>query len=85
MRIEREFKPIWDVAGVKAFFQNRELPDQLRLDEWTVITDVPAMVQKHIEYIDRNNGNPIFRMYYIRLRQLKKLILEHEGKQGRDR
>lgn len=80
MRFERQFKPVWDVAGVRRFFEGRQLPKQLRLDEWTMITDLPAMVAKHIEYIDRNNGNPLFRPYYTRLRQIKKIILENEDK-----
>jgi hypothetical protein len=71
------FIECWDVAELEAFF--RPIEDcSMRLDECTEIYSVKTFVERHLEYVKANNGNPLFKPYYDRLTDLKQL-LENKG------
>jgi hypothetical protein len=74
MRDQKKFEAKWDIKAIKEYFANIELPDEIVLDDYCTIINVSKFVQRHIEYVDRNNGNPTYRRYYIRLKQLKNLL-----------
>lgn len=81
MRAERKtYEPIWDVDKIEQYFAGRHLPITVMLNKYTVVIDVPNMIKSHIAIIRAQNGNPLYKRYYIRLKQLKR-ILENDSKQ----
>ena len=74
MRAARQtHEPIWEVEKIKEYF-NKELPSEIVLDKSTTIINVRKFVDRHIGYIEANNGNPMYKRYYIRLKKLKQII-----------
>lgn len=74
----KQYEPIWDVEKIEQYFNGRELPHEIRLNNWTHIEDVHKMVDGHIAVIRANNGNLLYKRFYIRLKQLKRK-LENEN------
>lgn len=75
------FKPVWNVQDVKQFFADHKPPPYpIELDSVTHIThNAEGFIERHIGYVERNNGNPAYRRYFTRLKKLKKIILDYES------
>jgi hypothetical protein len=64
----------WNIEEIKKFFNNRDLPETVKLDSNTIITDVNKFVQSHIQYVENNIGNKTFLPYLERLQKLKLIL-----------
>lgn len=69
----------YPVDAMEEFFNSRELPGEIQLNECTHIIDLPFFVETSISRLRNNNGNSIFFQTYLRLVELKKLLIKREG------
>jgi hypothetical protein len=68
-----------DVKAARQFFSSIDLPKQVRLNHYSLITDVRLFIDSHISTIE---ANPIIAEPYIhRLRELAK-ILQNDSSRG---
>jgi hypothetical protein len=68
-------KEKWPVDELRSFFNSASLPDSIRLDRASMISNVQSMVSNHLNIIDKNNGTPAFLPYYERLTKLKGMLI----------
>lgn len=59
---------------IESFFANAKLPESIRLNEASEITDVPKFIEGHIETARHNEGGKSALPYLDRLRELKDLL-----------
>lgn len=69
-----EVLPMWDVDKIEAYFNSKTLPETLKLDSITTITNVKDFISSHIEIIRYNATKPAYYPYYERLLKLTKLL-----------
>lgn len=66
---------IWDIAPLESFFNSILLPSTpIRLDQCSVIHDLPKFISGHLEILHTYNGNPVFLPYLKRLQKLRLLL-----------
>jgi len=67
---------------LEKYFKGIELPTgHLRLNEWTVIMDVPSFIKSHVSFLKKNKGKKKFMPYYERLVELKEILLSPNKKE----
>lgn len=59
----------WDIPVF-----DQDLPKEIRLNAWTMITDVKEFLASHLAILTKYNGNKRFKPYLERLNELKKII-----------
>lgn len=59
---------------IKDYLSNNEVPTQLKLNEYTYITDSKKFIESHLKTLERNTGNRTFMPYYERLCDFYKLV-----------
>jgi hypothetical protein len=65
----------WDLDALQSFFSSTPLPPTpIRLNQCTVIIDLPKFISGHLSILQRNNGNPVFMPYLHRLQVLQQFI-----------
>jgi len=67
----------WDneIQSIESFFNSILLPPTpIRLDQCTVITNLPKFISSHMATLHSNNGNPVFLPYLQRLQNLKSML-----------
>lgn len=52
---------------LEIFFKTANYPDEIRIDECSIITNVEKMVTNHIKFLKANSGNRKYQPYYDRL------------------
>jgi hypothetical protein len=62
------------LSELEEFFSKIDLPTEIRLNNWTTITDVPKCINSHIETLKNNPGNKAFMPYYIRLLHIYSIL-----------
>lgn len=55
------------LSEIKSFFNDRELPNEVRISQCEVIVDVYKFVVSHISAIESNPSNKTYLPYYKRL------------------
>jgi hypothetical protein len=72
---KKEFNPLWDIKELQTGFKALQVPKQpIKINQYSIITNVKNFVDSHFEIIKHNNGNPTFLPYYTRLKELKQHI-----------
>ncbi len=78
---ERDYRPQpkqnWSVEiyELEKHFTSVEIPSQpVRLNNYTMITNVPLFIESHLSTVKANNGQSIFLPHLHRLQQLKQII-----------
>ena len=65
----------WDLDSIEAFFNSIQLPQSpFRLNECSVIHDLPQFISGHLAILRTYNGNKVFLPYFNRLKQLAQII-----------
>lgn len=59
---------------IKQYLSNTELLPQIKLNEYTYISDSKKFIESHITTLERNTGNRTFLPYYERLCDFYKRI-----------
>ena len=59
---------------LELFFNNTELPNEIVLNQSTIIKDVPKFIKSHFEVLKNNSGNKAYMPYWNRLVQVKKIL-----------
>ena len=68
----------WDLASLESFFSSIQLPDPpIRLDQCSVIHDLPKFISGHLAALNTYNGNPVFLPYLQRLQKLQQILNYH--------
>lgn len=66
---------IWPVVELEKFFAGVQLPrEPIRVNRWTLITDVEKFVESQLAETTAKNGNPYFKPGFDRLIELKNYI-----------
>jgi hypothetical protein len=74
-KVERIVKPVSnEVIELERFFSSVQLPDKIKLDQCTMITDVHLFVKSHIDIMKAQDGNKKYIPYMERLKLLKDLL-----------
>ena len=64
-----------EIAGLKRFFQVVKLPTgPIRLDQCSLITDVPLLIQSHLDIVKGQNGNMRYEPYLDWMQGLKSIL-----------
>lgn len=63
-----------DIGKMEAFFANITLPNQIKLSECEYISDLPKMVDSHIQTIKSNKDKAFIIPYVERLRKVAQLL-----------
>ncbi len=63
-----------NVANMRAYFDNAQLPIAVQLSKCETVTNVKEFVNSHLAFIETYWGKDIAKPYYNRLRQLKIMI-----------
>jgi hypothetical protein len=65
----------WDLDSIESSFKALQLPQSpFRLNEFTVIHDLPQFISGHLSVLRTYNGNTVFIPYLQRIQLLHKLI-----------
>lgn len=75
---EIEIEENWDreITELETYFNSVSLPEiPLRINQWTLITEVPAFVKSHLANVKINNGKERFLPYLHRLQELRNHLL----------
>lgn len=65
----------WDLASLESFFSLIPLPQTpFRLNQCSVIHNLPKFISGHLAIVHTYNGNPVFLPYLKRLQQLKQIL-----------
>ena len=65
----------WDLDSLEEFFNSVEFPQHpIRLDQCTIIHDLPKFISGHLSILHTYNGNPVFLPYLRRLKLLLQII-----------
>ncbi|TRZ52037.1 hypothetical protein D4S03_04090 [bacterium] len=67
-------KDEWHIKELEDFFASEELPEAIKLNAWTDITDLHLFIQSHLSTVKAQNGNKTYLPYYQRLLQLRELL-----------
>lgn len=73
-RIEKIVKPgIWsnEIKEMETFFSSAKLPDTIKLNQCSTITDINLFIKSHMDIVKAQNGNMRYMPYLERLRELK--------------
>lgn len=62
------------ISELEAYYKDKELPQTLRIDRGTNITDVPKMVESHLTVINAHRGSKVTEPFIARLIQLKDIL-----------
>lgn len=66
-----------DIEELEIYFKTIVLPTvPLRLNRWSMITDVPKFIENHIDNVKTNVGKQKFVPYLNRLKELKQLLMD---------
>lgn len=64
-----------EISELEAYFATVEIPAQpVRLNECTLITNVPLFIESHLSTVKANNGRNVYLPYLNRLQTLKQII-----------
>ena len=71
----------WDkqIGVVEKFFALQKLPESIRLNAWSMITDTNLFITSHIGIVKYHNGENIYKPYLERLFELKKILEDGRG------
>jgi hypothetical protein len=73
--IKQSSPDAWDIQSLESFFSSTSLPTTpLRLNQCSIIHDLPQFISGHLAILHRNNGNPVFMTYLNRLQELKHIL-----------
>lgn len=73
---------IWQVDELETFFAGVQLPrEPIRVNRWTLITDVSKFIENQLTETRAHNGNPYFKPGFDRLIELKNILLNTGQKQ----
>lgn len=65
-----------DIKELEQFFGDTELPKgQFRLNNWSVITNVPGFIESHFACVKSNMNVKTFLPYLDRLKELRELLV----------
>jgi hypothetical protein len=65
----------WDLAQLAVFFASIQLPQPpIRLNQCTVLHDLPKFISGHLAILHKYNGNPTFLPYLYRIQKLKHIL-----------
>ncbi|MDD3079704.1 MAG: DUF6371 domain-containing protein [Paludibacter sp.] len=85
---ERDYRPQpkqnWsvEISELENYFVAVELPAQpVRLNQCTVITNVPLFIESHLSTVKANNGRNVFLPYLQRLQTLKQILANNKNLQ----
>ena len=68
-------KVLWDIEQLQIFFDNMIIVDSpVRLNQCSVITDLPLFIHSHMDIIRANNGIETYAPYHQRLLLLKEIL-----------
>ena len=67
-------EPLFEIAKIEGFFNGRELPKEIRLDNSTLITNPALMIKSHIDFLKNHEHKPIYYCYYERLQKIAKSL-----------
>jgi hypothetical protein len=76
-KIEKIVKPgIWsnEIEEMEQFFKSIKLPEMIKLDQCSKITDVPLFVESHLSVLKAQNGNRRYMPYLDRLNEMKTIL-----------
>lgn len=68
------YAPCWEVEELAAYFEAKELPATIRLNECSMIGNVKHFITAHLDFVRSNNGNLLFTCYWNRLLRLKYIL-----------
>ena len=72
-------KTLWDIEQMNNFFDNTAMIDlPVRLDQCSVITNLPLFIQSHMDIIRANNGIETFVPYHQRLLRLQEILSQNK-------
>lgn len=69
--------PSWspELQSLQSFFSSIQLPPTpFRLDQCTIIHNLPKFISNHLSFLQNNNGSPVFLPYMKRLQKLRFII-----------
>jgi hypothetical protein len=65
----------FEISELETYFAAVELPSQpVRLNQCSIITNVPQFIESHLSTVKANNGRSIYLPYLHRLQTLKQII-----------
>ena len=65
-----------EIKELEKYFAGIEQPtQQIKLNEWTTITDYSLFIDSHLATVKANNGNKTFLPYLNRLKELKRILV----------
>jgi hypothetical protein len=78
--METENTEPWnELDEIERYFKEVELPESIRLNEASEITDVPKFIESHIETVRHNEDRKVSLPYLDRLRELKDLLTKNNA------
>jgi len=71
----------WPLDALQSFFSSIQLPPTpFRLNQCTLILDLPKFISGHLSILQRNIGNPVFLPYLNRLHLLRQILKSSNNK-----
>jgi hypothetical protein len=65
----------FEISELETYFAAVELPSQpVRLNQCSIITNVPQFIESHLSTLKANNGRSVYLPYLIRLQTLKQIL-----------
>jgi len=67
---------IWssEIEELESFFSSVKLPDTIRLNQCSTITDINIFIKSHLDIVKAQNGNNRYKPYMDRLIELKAIL-----------
>jgi len=71
----KEPQPHWNITELETFFAGIHPPtEEIKLNDWSTITDLKQFVKGHIAIVKAQNGKRTFLPYFNRLQDLKNYL-----------
>lgn len=68
-----------EIREIDEFLANNELPDNVRLNAWTMIGSGKKYMAANLDPARAENGNPTYRPYLDRAMEFMKWVKDHMG------
>ena len=67
------------ILELEDFFNDREIPKSMKLNDCEFATDLPKLISSNISYLKSNPGNKGYMPYYRQLIEIRNKLISHES------